>query len=119
MDAVPAPTPDPSDTMLIVAADHPSLIDARARFAADLRAEQRHFGRASATPKPFASLIERLESGEGSRLAAVVEGRIIGVACAGADGQPTVAVVEPWRGHGVEHALIRAIQLRSQLLLLQ
>ena len=100
--------------MLIVAADHPSLIDARERFAAELRAEQRYFGRSSGTAKPFPSLIAALESAEGSRLAAMVDGHIIGLACVRADGEVAVAVVEEWRRHGVASALLDAVALRAQ-----
>ena len=93
-------TPEPgveTASMLIVAADHPSLIDARDRFATELRAEQRFFGRSAGTPKPFPSLISTLMCGDGPRLAAMVDGRIIGLACIQADGEASVAVVEQWR----------------------
>jgi len=98
---------------LIVAADHPSLIEARERFAATLRAEQRFFGRASTDPKPFPSLIAKLLT-DGLRLAAVVDGEIIGLAVLGADGEAAVAVVEEWRGGGVATALIGAVTVRGR-----
>src|SRR6478735_11359990 len=99
--------------VLIVAADHPSLIDARDRFAAELRAEQRYFGKS--TTKPFPSLIAKLSSGEGTRLAAMVDGRMIGLACVGSDGEASVAVVEDCRGLGVASALLRAVVERAHL----
>ena len=110
------PEPDPTQqSVLIVAADHPSLIDARERFATELRAEQRFFGRSAGTPKPFPSLIATLLSGDGTRLAAMVDGQIIGLACIQADGEASVAVVEQWRGRGVASALLGAAIERARL----
>jgi GNAT superfamily N-acetyltransferase len=103
-------------SILIVAADHPSLIDARERFAAELRAEQRFFGRSVGTPKPFPSLITKLLDGDGARLAAMVDGRIIGLACIQADGEASVAVVDQWRGRGVASALLGATIERARLI---
>ena len=100
-------------SFLVVAADHPSLIEARERFAAALRSEQRFFGRASADPKPFPSLIAKLLADDGLRLAAAVDGEIIGLACLRADGEVAVAVVEEWRGRGVATALVRAVTARG------
>jgi len=105
-----------SSDFLVVAADHPSLIEAREQFAAGLRAEQRFFGRANANPKPFPSLIAKLLADDGTRLAAVVDGRIVGLACLRADGEAAVAVVEEWRGRGVATALMRAVLLRGRQL---
>lgn len=101
--------------MLIVAADHPSLIDAREQFASELRAEQRFFGRSAGNPKPFPSLISTLLAGEGARLAAMADGRIIGLACIQSDGEASVAVVEEWRGRGVASALLSAAIERARL----
>ena len=100
--------------MLIVAADHPSLTEERERFAATLRAEQRFFGRASADPKPFPSLIAKLLADDGLRLAAAVDGEIVGLACLRADGEAAVAVAESWRGQGVATALVRAVTVRGR-----
>lgn len=111
----PTRTSPPVPAALIVAADHPSLIGARARFADRLRAEQRFFGRSVSTPKPFPSLIATLLDGEGSRLAAMVDGEIIGLSCIRRDGEASVAVVEAWRGRGVASALLRAAIERAQL----
>ena len=111
-------TEHPSDfaprDFLVVAADHPSLIEARERFAATLRAEQRFFGRAGAEPKPFPSLIAKLLADDGVRLAAAVDGEIIGLACLRADGEAAVAVVEEWRGRGVATELVRAVIVRGR-----
>jgi len=113
-------TEHPSDftplDFLVVAADHPSLIEARERFAATLRAEQRFFGRASAEPKPFPSLIAKLLADDGLRLAAAVDGEIVGLACLRADGEAAVAVVEEWRGRGVATELVRAVIVRGRQL---
>ncbi len=61
--------------VLIVALDHPSLIDVVDRFADDLRSEQRFFGR-QVTTAPFPSLINRLTSAGGLRLGAQIDGRM-------------------------------------------
>ncbi len=105
-------TEHPPD-FLLVAADHPSLADARERFAAGLRAERRYFGRASANPKPFPSLIAKLLTDDGTRFAAVAGGEIIGLACLRGDGEATVAVAEDWRGRGVATALMQAVTMRG------
>ena len=84
-----------SSDFLVVAADHPSLVEAREQFAATLRAEQRFFGRASADPKPFPSLISKLLADDGLRFA---------------------AVVEDWRDRGVATALMRAVTVRGRQL---
>jgi GNAT superfamily N-acetyltransferase len=113
-------TEHPSDfaplDFLVVAADHPSLIEARERFAATLRAEQRFFGRASAEPKPFPSLIAKLLADDGLRLAAAVDGEIIGLACLRADGEAAVAVIEQWRNRGVATELVRTVIVRGRQL---
>jgi GNAT superfamily N-acetyltransferase len=115
MDASPVITSRAAESVLIVAADHPSLIDARERFAVELRAEQRFFGRSAATPKPFPSFIATLLTGDGSRLAAIIDGEIVGLACIRPDGEALVAVVERWRGQGLATALLRAAIERAQL----
>jgi GNAT superfamily N-acetyltransferase len=102
-----------SSPFSIVAADHPSLIEVRERFVGTLRAEQRFFGRAGADPKPFPSLIARLLADDGLRLAATVDGEIVGLACLCPDGEAAVAVVEEWRGRGVASALVRAVTVRG------
>ena len=81
-----------------------------------MRAEQRFFGRASPDPKPFPSLIAKLLADDGLRLAAAVDGEIIGLACLRADGEAAVAVVEEWRGRGVATALVRAVTGRGRQL---
>ena len=63
------PSPSVPPIFLVVAGDHPSLIEARDRFAAMLRAEQRFFGRACPDPKPFPSLIAKLLADDGLRVA--------------------------------------------------
>jgi tryptophan synthase beta subunit len=50
-----------NDIPLIVALDHPSLIEAIDQFADELHNEQRFFG-SSAAPAPFPSLINRVTS---------------------------------------------------------
>ena len=101
----------------VLAADHPSLSRELDRFLADLRSEHRYFGpSASANPKPFPSLIDALGGGDGFRLAAVEQGRIIGVARVDADGQLFLAVVCDRRGTGVGTILGRAALERASAL---
>ncbi len=66
----------------ITPADHPSLDAGVERFADEVKAEPRYFGRPDGTgPKPFPSLIARVCSREsGFRIAALHEGRVVGLA---------------------------------------
>jgi GNAT superfamily N-acetyltransferase len=105
-----------SDHPFVVAApDHPSLDGAIVRFCDGLRAEARWFGRRAADcAKPSPSLIRRLASMEpGLRLAAVLDGEIIGLARIDTSAQSgpelLVAVAAPWRRQGVALALGQAI----------
>jgi GNAT superfamily N-acetyltransferase len=99
----------------VVAADHPSLVDARTRFVDALRTEQRWFGRSAAShAKPYPSIIARLARNDGLRLAAVVDGEIIAMACVGDDGEASVAVATASRGSGVATELMRALAIRAR-----
>jgi GNAT superfamily N-acetyltransferase len=102
--------------IVVVAADHPSFVDARSQFIDGLRAEQRWFGRAASVgPKPFPSLIARLLQTDCIRLAAVVDGQIIAMASVSRDGEASVAVAAPSRGSGVATELMRAIAERARM----
>jgi GNAT superfamily N-acetyltransferase len=103
---------------VLVAPGHPSLDGAIERFCERLRAETRWFGRRGADcPKPAPSLIRRLASHEpGIRLAAVVDGEIIGLAridVGAAAPELLVAVDATWRRRGVALALGRAVVARA------
>jgi GNAT superfamily N-acetyltransferase len=101
------------ETPLIVALDHPSLIEDIDAFAADLRAEQRFFG-PGANPAPFPSLINRLTSTGGVvRLGAMIGGQLIGMSRVEGGGDTTIAVVAEWRGRGVGGALLSATVRRA------
>lgn len=98
----------------IVAVDHPSLGGDVDRFLAELRAEPRYFGpSAKANPKPFPSLIEALRERGGFRLAAVEEGRVVGMCRVDGAGELHVAVVVDRRGGGVGQVLARAALQRA------
>ena len=101
-----------NDTPLIVALDHPSLIDAIDQFADELRCEQRFFG-PRATPAPFPSLINRVTSAGGTRLGAMVDGQIVAMARVEASGDTSIAVSADWRGRGVGRALLLATVRRA------
>ncbi len=98
--------------VLVVALDHPSLIDAVDRFADDLRTEQRFFGRRG-TSAPFPSLINRLTSAGGIRLGAQIDGRLMAMSRVGHRGDTTIAVVADARGRGIGRALLGATLHRA------
>jgi hypothetical protein len=101
-------------SVVIVAADHPSLACDVELFLDELRAERRFFGpRAAANPKPFPSLIEALSGRDRLRLAAVECGRIVGLARIDVHGELFVAIVAERRGGGVGIQLCRAALRRA------
>jgi GNAT superfamily N-acetyltransferase len=102
------PTQAPRGTT-IISIDHPSYGAEIARFLDTLRSEPRYFGpSAKANPKPFPSLIEALGGRSGFRIAAIEQGRIVGLARVDADGELFLAVVADRRGAGIGAALGRA-----------
>lgn len=106
----------PYEDLRIIAADHPSLDSGIARFADEIRTEPRYFGRPHGTgPKPFPSLIARACSREsGFRIAALHEGRVVGVARVDDDGEVFMVVVADARGRGVGLALARRMIDRAR-----
>jgi GNAT superfamily N-acetyltransferase len=110
-----APDPVLADVR-IIPADHPSLDAQVAQFAAVVRAEPRYFGRPNNPgPKPFPSLIARVCSREsGFRIAALHEGRVVGLARVDDHGEVYVVVVAASRGRGVGLALARALVDRAR-----
>lgn len=111
--------PTTSSPIVIAAPDHPALGPALARFAEELRAETRYFGRRGrASRKPTPSFVRRLVApAPGVRLAAVVDGRVVGVArvdATGPDGpELRIAVVAEWRSRGVARTLTARILERA------
>jgi len=101
-----------NDIPLIVALDHPSLIEAIDQFADELHNEQRFFG-SSAAPAPFPSLINRVTSSGGMRLGAMVDGHIVAMARVEDSGDTSIAVVADWRGRGIGRALLAATVRRA------
>jgi hypothetical protein len=101
-------------SVVIAAADHPSLARDVERFLDELRAEPRFFGpRAAANPKPFPSLIEALSGRDRFRYAAVECGRIVGLARIDDHGELFVAVVAERRAGGIGIELCRAALRRA------
>lgn len=100
----------------VVSADHPSLDDDVAAFAAALRAEPRYFGpRSSANPKPTRSLIDRVCSrGDGVAVAALDEGAVVGLARVDDAGEVLIAVRPDQRGTGVGTALAATLVERAR-----
>jgi GNAT superfamily N-acetyltransferase len=101
----------------IISADHPSYSGEINRFLDTLRSEPRYFGpSAKANPKPFPSLIEALGGREGFRIAAVEQGRIVGLARVNGEGELFLAVVAERRAAGIGAALGRACLDRAAAL---
>lgn len=101
-----------NDTPLIVALDHPSLIEAIDQFADELRSEQPCIGPGSAAAPP-PSLINRLTSAGGTRLGAMIDGQIVAMARVETTGDTSIAVVADWRGHGIGRTLLTATVRRA------
>jgi len=93
----------------IVAADHPSLDDQVAQFVTALRDEPRFFGpSARSNPKPFPSLLSELQQRDGFRLAAMVDGRVVGLVRVSGSGDVHIAVVAERRGQRIGVGLLSA-----------
>ncbi len=111
-----------SAPIVLAAPDHPALDTALATFAAELRSETRYFGqRGRSSRKPSPNLVRRLVTPTpGVRLAAVVDGRIVGLArvdAAAVDGpELLIAIVEAWRGRGLARTLTASVLERSHAL---
>lgn len=101
--------------ILIVAADHPSLVGDIDAFVDRLKREQRYFGPTGrANPKPFRSLIASLRERGGIRMAAVECGRIVGLARVDGAGELFLAVSSEHRNSGIGTALGRAMAERAR-----
>lgn len=104
-------------SIVIAAADHPSLSADIEGFLDTLRNEPRYFGpRAAAFPKPFPSTINALEQRDLFRLAAVSCGRIVGLVRVSPHGEMHVAVLAEWRSDGIGGQLCEAALRRSAVL---
>lgn len=105
--------------LVIVAADHPSLDDAVAEFAAGLLAETRYFGRRGLkAARPSPALVRRLTTaGCRNRLVGLIGGRIVAVAAVDDDAldgpELLIAVAADWRRRGLALALGREIVARA------
>ena len=104
------------EDLRIIAADHPSLDAGIEQFADEVKAEPRCFGRFVGTgPKPFPSVVARVCSREsGFRIAALHEGRVVGLARVDDRGEVLLVVVAAARGRGVGLALARALVDRAR-----
>ena len=100
----------------ITAADHPSLDAGVARFADEVKAEPRYFGRPGGTRAEAVSLSHRagVLRESGFRIAALHEGRVVGLARVDDDGEVFMVVVAAARGRGVGLALARAMVERAR-----
>lgn len=110
------PPIDPIDLagIVVVAADHPSLVGDIDAFLERLQREQRYFGpTARANPKPFRSLIASLRERGGFRMAAVECGRIVGLARVDGAGELFLAVGPEHRNRGIGTALGLAMVARA------
>jgi GNAT superfamily N-acetyltransferase len=109
-------TIDTESALHVVAADHPSLDDDVSRFAETLRSERRTFGPSgAANPKPFPSLVERLRRDDGGvRLAALVDGEVVGLARVDRAGEVLIAVAASHRGRGIGTSLASHLVERAR-----
>ncbi|MFT4865836.1 MAG: GNAT superfamily N-acetyltransferase [Ilumatobacter sp.] len=98
----------------VVALGHPSLADCLTKFAAQLRAEPRFFGR-SAAPKPARSMIERLMTVGSVNFGVMSEGQLIAVARVDDSSELDIAVLADRRGHGIGSLLLRHTIERAEL----
>lgn len=92
---------------LIVSIDHPSVEQVAWDFAEAVRREQRFFG-PSAAPKPYPSLVNRVISAGAPRIAAVVDGRIVGLCRIEPDGTTSIVVLASRRRQGIGRRLLAA-----------
>ncbi|MGA9277453.1 GNAT family N-acetyltransferase [Ilumatobacter sp.] len=110
-------TPDiaPLDTPLVVAIDHPSLVDLVPPFVETLCDEPRRFGReGNGNPKPFASLVRKVVDPGRRRFGAMSDGELLGMASLAGDGEVAIAVVAAHRGHGIGSCLLEHIALTAE-----
>lgn len=103
------------NSIQIVAADHPSLDGEIDAFLGALQREQRYFGpTARRNPKPASSLIDALRSRGGFKMAAVADGRIVGLARVDGGGDLKIAIGAEHRGAGVGTRLGQAMAERAR-----
>lgn len=99
----------------IVAADHPALDGGIEAFLDELQREERFFGpTARRNPKPSRSLIDTLRSRGGFKMAAVIDGRIVGLARVDGGGELKIAIGPEHRGCGIGTTLGRAVAERAR-----
>lgn len=101
--------------ILVVAADHPSLVGEIERFLGRLQREQRYFGpSARRNPKPSRSLIETLRARDGFKMAVVECGAIVGLARVDRTGELTIALAAEHRGRGIGPILCQRMIERAR-----
>lgn len=101
--------------VLIIAADHPSLGGDIDDFLDRVQREQRYFGPSARTnPKPSRTLVDALRRRGGFRMAAMLDGRIVGLARIDGAGELFIAVGPGHRGVGIGTALGRAAAERAR-----
>lgn len=100
--------------ILVVAADHPSLVGEIEAFLEPLQREQRYFGpTARANPKPSRPPLDGLRGRGGFKMAAVECGRIVALARVDGAGELFLAVGSEHRNRGIGTALGQAIAARA------
>ena len=97
---------------LIVSIDHPSVEQDVWDFAAAVRNEQRFFG-PSAAPKPYPSLVNRVISAGAPRIAAIIDGRLVGLCRVEPNGIAFLVVLASCRRQGIGRRLLAAAVERS------
>jgi len=107
----------PSDQLLVIAVDHPSLSGTLGLFLDELRAERGCQGHGPTRGRrPFPELIDRLGAPKMMRLGVMDERRLIAVAAVDNHGAVALAVVEEFRRRGIANELVRVMSDRAATL---
>ena len=107
----------PSDQLLVIAVDHPSLSGTLRLFLDELRAERGCQGHGPTRGRrPFPELIDRLGAPKMMRLGVMDERRLIAVAAVDNHGAVALAVVEEFRRRGIANELVRVMSDRAATL---
>jgi len=107
----------PSDQLLVIAVDHPSLSGTLGLFLDELRAERGCQGHGPTRGRrPFPELIDQLGAPKMMRLGVMDERRLIAVAAVDNHGAVALAVVEEFRRRGIANELVRVMSDRAATL---
>ncbi len=104
----------PTDQLLVIAVDHPSLHGSLNQFLDELRAERGCEGRGPSRGRiPFPALIDRLGAPRMMRLGVTLSDRLIAVVAVDNDGAVALAVVEEFRRRGIANELMAIVTERA------